>query len=89
MDISDSEREFLLGMRALTINDAGEEVYVGLTIDESLTFLGLWRLEEAGELSASDMEKFKTMQAKHETARQSIVNGNAPLYSPSQHHGGE
>ncbi len=79
MDISDDEREFLHGMRALEINEAGDEVYVGLSRAESVEFLGLMRQYEAGTLPPGSTERFEALRKRHEETRRAIVAGEAPI----------
>jgi hypothetical protein len=79
MDIADAEREFLNGMRALEMNEAGEEVYVGLSRPESVEFLSLMRNYEAGTLPPGSADRFEALRKKHEDVRQRVVAGEAPI----------
>lgn len=78
MDITGDEREFWRGMRALTINDHGDEVFVGLDAQESEEFLALSRRNETGE-DMTGLPAFKALSEKHEAARQEIIKGRATL----------
>ncbi len=78
MDISDDEREFLRGMRALTIGDDGHEVFVGLNAEESEEFWALTRRNESGE-DMNAVPRFKELRDRHEAARLEIVEGRASL----------
>jgi hypothetical protein len=78
MDLGDLEREHLRGMRAITIDAGGEEIFVGLTAEESLEYLALSRRNENGEAMSRD-ERFVDLQLKHEEARQHIMKGDASL----------
>lgn len=81
MDFGDMEREFLEAMRAITINERGEEVYVGLTLAESIEFLALTRRDESGfGLPDAERRRFLELRERHEAARQEIVEGRAPLH---------
>lgn len=78
LDLTDDERQFLRGMRAVTLDGEGRETFVGLTADESEAYLPLSRRNEGGEDMSGD-EGFVRLNAKHEAQRQRIVMGEAPL----------
>ena len=78
MDLTDQERETLRAMRAITINDEGHEIFVGLDADESTEFLHLSRRNEGGE-DLSSTERFMHLRNRHEEARQQIVAGAVSL----------
>ncbi|ALN75504.1 hypothetical protein M673_22440 (plasmid) [Aureimonas sp. AU20] len=78
MDMTDSEREFWRGMRALTMTTEGHEAFVGLDPGESETFLDLTRRNESGE-DMNGSQLYLTLREKHEAARQAIVKGEAEL----------
>ena len=81
MDISDSDRQFLSAMRALTMDEHGNEVYVGLDVAESVAFNALSRLNDDGAaMPDTDTARFHALRTKHERARQAIVDGKAPLH---------
>ncbi len=81
MDLNENEEEFLRGMRALTLDEEGAQVFVGLSAAESEEFLRLSRRDEAGESMSAD-PRFQALRERHEEARQRIVNGEAPLDGP-------
>lgn len=78
MDLTAAEEEFLRGMRAITLDGEGRQVFVGLSAEESVTFLDLTRRNEAGEDMSAD-PRYQALHERHEAARQRIVNGEAPL----------
>lgn len=78
IDLTNDERELLRGMRAVTLDAEGQEVFVGLTAEESEVYLPLSRRHEGGEDMTSDL-RFAELHARHEQARQTIVAGKAPL----------
>lgn len=78
MNFTDGEREMLRGMRAVTTDGEGHEIYVGLDRGESEEFLTLSRRNEAGEDMSSD-PRFADLHRRHEDARQRIVAGERPL----------
>ncbi|WP_062204242.1 hypothetical protein [Aureimonas sp. AU12] len=80
MDLTDGEREFLEGMRAITIDAGGHEIFVGLTAEESPIYLALSRRDQKGELTGTELDRFRELHARHETARGAIVDGKAPLH---------
>ncbi|KAB0682067.1 hypothetical protein [Aureimonas leprariae] len=76
MDLTDSERLALLGMRALRTADGGAEAFVGLSGEESVEFLPLNRkYEDCTGFSRGEQGRFRELRAKHEAARQSIMQG--------------
>lgn len=76
MDLLDSERLALLGMRALRTTEGGDEAFVGLSGDESVEFLPLNRkYEDCSGLSRNEQDRFLELRAKHEAARQAIMQG--------------
>ncbi|KTQ90492.1 hypothetical protein NS226_16140 [Aureimonas ureilytica] len=81
MDLTPDEEQFLRAMRAITINERGEQVFVGLSADESVEFLRLTRRNESGEDLSHD-PRFTSLRERHEEARQKIVDGKAPLDGP-------
>ncbi len=81
MDLKPDEEEFLRGMQAITMNDEGHQVFVGLSAEESQTFLELSRRNEAGEDLSAD-PRFRALRERHEETRQRIVRGEASLDSP-------
>lgn len=84
MDLSDGERQFLGGMRAIRIEQDGAEVYVGLTRDESEEFLTLSREDEApGKMEGPHRDRFLALRKKHEAERGEIVEGRKSLYPKS------
>lgn len=78
LDLTDEEREFLRAMRAVTLDQDGREIFVGLTADESEAYLPLSRRNESGE-DLSGNARFMALHAKHEAQRQRVVDGEAPL----------
>ena len=83
MDLTDGEQEILRGMRAITLDKDGYEVFVGLTASESEEFLALSRRNDAGE-NLSDDPRFRELQQRHEAERQRIVMGERSL-DPGTH----
>jgi hypothetical protein len=76
MEFTDSEREFLRAMRAITINDQGYEVYVGLSHEESEIYHDLAHRDDRGEtMSAAEQKTFETLHARHEKTREDAETG--------------
>ena len=78
MNLTDEEREMLRAMRAVTINQEGHEVFVGLDAHESVEFLDLDRRNESGE-NMQLSSRYILLKERHEAARQQIVEGLVPL----------
>lgn len=83
MDLTEDESQTLRAMRAITINSAGEDVFVGLDRSESLEFLTLNRRNESGE-DMTQSPRYRSLYERHEAARQEIVGGRESL----DHHPG-
>ena len=81
MDLTTMEEEFLRGMQAITLNPEGQQVFVGLSAEESVEFLHLTRRDESGENMSND-PRFRDLRERHEAARQRIVKGEASLDAP-------
>ncbi len=76
--ISDSERAYLVEMRALTTDAEGREVLVGLTFEETLEYLKLAHTTGASGASSAgarydDGERYLALHDKHELARLEIL----------------
>ncbi len=78
MDLTEAEHAFLRGMRAITLDEDGREIFVGLTPAESEEYLVLSRRNESGE-AMSENPRFLELNARHEGERERIVAGEAPL----------
>ncbi|MBB3951930.1 hypothetical protein [Aureimonas jatrophae] len=78
MDLNEAEQAFLRGMRAITLDEQGREIFVGLTPDESVEYLGLSRRNEQGE-DMSANPRYLELHQRHEAERERIVAGEAPL----------
>lgn len=80
MEFTDSEREFLRAMRAITINDQGYEVYVGLSHEESEIYRDLAQRDDRGEtMSAEERRVFDELHMRHEKTREEAEDGKIPF----------
>lgn len=77
MDLTDAEREFLDGMRAITLDEGGHEIFVGLTAEDSLVYLALSRRDQKGRLAGAELDRFRELHGRHEAARGALVAGKA------------
>ena len=82
MDLTESEQEFLRGMRAIRVNEDGAEVFVGLNEGESEEYLDLSRRGDQGE-DISANPRFMDLNERHEAERRRIVNGERTWTRPS------
>ncbi|WP_185983815.1 hypothetical protein [Aureimonas mangrovi] len=78
MNLTDEERETLRAMRAITIDENGSEIFVGLDPAESDELLAFTRRDEAEGVSTSD-PRFRTLREKHEAEREAIAQGQEHL----------
>jgi len=85
--LTDEQRAHLTEMRALTTDEQGREVLVGLTHAETVFYLEYGRRRIAGERSTKDRERYLELHEQHERARQQILGAeiqrrseNPPLH---------
>ncbi|WP_062018429.1 hypothetical protein [Aureimonas sp. AU4] len=78
MNLSEAEQAFLRGMRAITLDAEGREIFVGLTAEESEEYLDLSRRNEHGEAMSAN-PRYLELHGRHEAERERIVAGEAPL----------
>jgi hypothetical protein len=68
--ISNADRPYLLETRALTTDERGREIFVGLTYDESLEFAGY---HDGRPQTDDDFSRYTELFSKHETARLRVI----------------
>lgn len=75
LDLNDVERGYLTETRALSVNPAGEEVLVGLTVDETAFVLDHMRrfLMSEREHDRERKKRFLDLHNKHEAARFAVL----------------
>lgn len=74
LEITNSERAYLIEMRALGTDELGREVLVGLTVEESAIHLG-YAHERVGGMhrSVEDGDRYLALHDKHERVRLAII----------------
>lgn len=79
LNISEAEREYMKEMRMLTTDSRGNELLVGLTLEESRFYLKFAdaRLSSVGMDSDEDRERYLALHEKHEKARLSVIAAEA------------
>lgn len=72
--LTESRREYLKEMRALTVDKNGNEHLVGLTLEESEFYLnyGTARLEGL-HLTRAEGDRYLALHGKHERARLAVL----------------
>ncbi|UUC49148.1 hypothetical protein NOX82_25190 [Pseudomonas citronellolis] len=74
LDISDADRAYLNELRALSIDSLGNEIFVGLTLEESNRFAVLSKRGlMSGDRRFDDGEEYLTLHDKHEMARMRVL----------------
>jgi len=86
LNLTDVERAYFNDMRSLGVDSSGNEVLVGLTLEESLFYLAYSR-GEAGAKSHEDNSKYLELHEKHEATRLQIVFAEVELRddAPQKH----
>ena len=79
IEFSDAERAYLNEMRMLTTDANGQDVFVGLTPDETDFYVSYSRLSLAGTANPDDADRYLELNEKHEQARLSIIGAEAEL----------
>ncbi|RRN55987.1 hypothetical protein EIM48_10035 [Pseudoxanthomonas sp. SGNA-20] len=80
IDLEEDERNYLLEMRALTTNANGEEVFAGLTVDESVFYASYIKRARAGDIATPvETDRYILLNHKHETVRRGIISDEARL----------
>jgi hypothetical protein len=90
MKISDlpvERQEYLKEMRAIDGDNEGNEVLVGLTVEETSFYLKYVEQRVSGDSDPSDGEKYLKLHDKHEKARFSVLGAEHVLRTekPSIH----
>lgn len=81
LDLNDGERAYMQEMRILTTDTEGNEVMVGLTLDETLIMLEHNRRFLAGDRDRSEAgrESYLRLHEKHERARLQVLGAENEL----------
>ena len=79
IDFGKDERAYLMEMRALTTDSCGQEIFVGLTHEESIFYANYSRDSLRGTASPDDSEKYLALNQKHEIARLAVIGAEVQL----------
>lgn len=72
-EFTEKERAFLSEMHAITTDGSGREVLVGLTADETTTYMTLTRKFASQPLRPDENEVYLSLHDKHESARIAVL----------------
>lgn len=70
LPLGDDDRAFLIEMRAIQMNQAGEEVFVGLGTQESAEYLYLLSMDHQSD---AERQREQELFEKHEPIRLAII----------------
>ncbi len=72
-EFTEGDREYLREMRALSTDQQGREVLVGLTLEETIRYMShlRGRLEPGG--TRDDTDDYLRLHDKHEAARVAVI----------------
>lgn len=87
IDFGDDERAYLTEMRMLTKDSNGQEVFVGLTLEETEFYVTYGRQSLLGVENRNDADRYLELNEKHERARLNVIGAEAQLRvdNPSRH----
>jgi len=73
-------REYHAEIRALSVNNNGQEVFVGMTLDESVWYQSYAEASFNGTANRTDgsQEKYLELQDRHEAARLKVIEAEQP-----------
>jgi len=73
MEFDAGERAYLNEMRMLSTDSAGNEIFVGLTVEESKEYYMYTRLHYNHRGNEESMDRYLALNDKHELARQAVL----------------
>lgn len=73
MKFETHERDYLNEMRMLSTDNQGNEIFVGLTVEESEEYFKLTRLDGRDSGDAQARSRYLTLYEKHERARLAVL----------------
>lgn len=73
MDFEAGERAYLNEMRMLSTDNTGNEIFVGLTFEESKEYFKLTRLESRDSSDVAARHRYLELYEKHEKARLAVL----------------
>lgn len=84
LDLSDSERDHLTAMRALSYDSEGREIFVGLTNEETARYLQHRRNFISGQRDRDGRDEYLRLHDKHEQARFQVLGMEHALRSANR-----
>ena len=76
---TDDERAYLTEMRAITTDAIGNEVLVGLTLEETAFYMDHARQFGTGERDHRNADRYLELHDKHEAARLGVLGAEIYL----------
>lgn len=73
MNFGDGERAYLHEMRMISTDNAGNEVFVGLTVAESAEYYTFTRLNQRPDRGDEGRDRYLELHEKHERTRLAIL----------------
>ena len=86
-EFTDSERAYMIEQRAISEDEQGHEVLVGLTFEETSFYMTYGRKALSGDRDHKDTETYLELNDKHERARLEVIGTEVHLRNenPSRH----
>jgi hypothetical protein len=72
-EFTDSERAYLIEMRAITTDAQGREVLVGLSLEETAVYMAHCRAFLTGDRDRDGRDAYLRLHDKHERARLEVI----------------
>ena len=87
IDLDDGERAYLVEMRALSTDSNGQEVFVGLTSEETAFYVAHNKRALVGGTDPDETDRYLELNEKHEAARLGVIFAEVELRtdSPPRH----
>ena len=79
IEFGNDERKHLIEMRMLTKDSNGQEVFVGLTLEETTFYVTYSRQSLLDAENPKDTDRYLELNEKHETARLRVISAEAQL----------
>ena len=79
LSISEEERSYLIEVRALAINSKRQEVFVGLTYEETIFYMRYSKSAHIESTNSEEADKYLELNERHEAARMAVIFAEAEL----------
>ena len=79
LQLTESRRAYLAEMRALTTDAKGQEVLVGLDVEESVSYLAYAERKVAGNATRTERDRYLALHDKHELMRLAVLGAEIQL----------